>query len=298
MKTDLIIGMATNYSWQDMQPWVVSLWQTGYTGRAILITGNAPGEPVGDAPGYKLGDYAHKWHITPTDASKDPNALRNKLAEFGVELVNIGQISHHPSVERGRVIADVIDATPDLRFVIVSDVKDVAFQSNPIPWLEANLGDFAIAVQSEGNLYRECGGNGKNMREAFGQEAFDAMANEYIMNAGVICGLPGPVADLSRAVYHKSKQDLRLAQFVPTYKDMLADQSALNLLLREPQWKDKTLFSPMDSNFISENSHTCARKVIAGVVYPGNSRVPYAMFHQFCVNGDWWVAVKERYKVE
>jgi hypothetical protein len=143
--------------------------------------------------------------------------------------------------------------------------------------------------------YKENYTNEANMLKAFGQEARDRTIGEEILNAGVIAGKGASVSKLCRAIYSKSKEDLRLVTFTPKYEDMLADQSAMNLVVREPEWIDVVLVASESAGFVSEFHHKQPREVRDGVMYPKGSDVPFCIWHQYCVNGDWWVEVKEKY---
>lgn len=328
MKTDLIVGMAAGYTWQELQPFVLSLKQSGYEGRCVLIFGEGRKETVGDAPGYEPGAYAAKGYVHPVDAAGNKDALYAKLAEYNVEAHDIGAFSEHPIVARFPVIADIIEQASEVRFVLSVDTKDVVFQYDPTKWLEQHLGDKQICAVSEGSTYQQSIGNAVNCRAAFGDDVYESMKEHMVVNAGVIAGRPAILSALHRDVYKLSMTDMRLATSTSLgYKEMLADQTAVNILLRQNNnYSGKTLIATHRDGFVAEYHHLHFSLVNGnrrfavdlaadvnsghrldwpldeyncyqgGVIYPGGSTTPFAIFHQFCVDGDWWVEIKEKYR--
>jgi hypothetical protein len=260
------------------------------------------------------------------DAQGDKGALYAKLSEHGVEAHDIGTFTEHPIMARFPVIADLIDHA-DSRYVLSVDTKDIVFQYDPTVWLEQHLGDKHICVVSEGSTYQQSLGNANNCRAAFGDDVYDSMKEHMVLNAGVIAGLPETLSSLHRDVYKLAATDKRLATFQPGYQEMVADQTAMNIILRQDDsYRDKTLFATHHHGFVAEYHHLhyswvngnrvfesdLAENVRSGqrpdwpldeynyyrngVIYPGGSTVPFAIFHQYMVNGNWWVEVKEKYQ--
>src|SRR5579859_2268872 len=137
MQTDLIIGMASGYTWADLEPFAVSLRRSGYQGRCILITGYGPSDGVN-----------HHGEV-----SIEYRNLTAWLSKFGIETYNPGIFIEHPSIIRGWFAAQVIDKFFVPRFVLCVDTKDVVFQTNPISRLEKNFSHKQIVVVSEMQKY-------------------------------------------------------------------------------------------------------------------------------------------------
>lgn len=284
MTTDLVIGIASSYTWYEIRPFVVSLRRSGYQGRAVLIRGFGPCDPV---------DPNDKMHRRDDEVPLVP-----KLEQYGIEVLDIGEFDKHPILIRFPVIAKFIDDNPDeFRYVLAVDTKDIVFQSDPTVWLANRLGDKRIAVASEIHTYESNGGNNRNIREAFGDAAYHEMKNEEVMNAGVISGWPRDVRDLLLQTYDLAHEDNRLkVGAVVGYQQMIADQTAMNIILRRPEWKSRTLFAGPQDGFVFEYSHVPASVYRDQTIYPKRSEVPYAMFHQYVYNNNWWNDVKSRYQ--
>lgn len=266
----LIIGIATNYTWDDLEPFAVSLRRCGYSDRCILIFEGNVDEP-----------------------------LQKKIAEYQIEIRVVPKTSAHPIVSRFTIIADIIDAISGLDYVVCVDTKDIVFQSDPITWLEKNLGDKSLAIVSEGSLYANNSGNKKNAIDAFGEDVYKTIAKEEVCNAGVIAGRPSIVSRLSRDIYSLCAVDLRLKEFTPTYEDMLPDQTAMNILIRHYPYIDKIKIVSASQGFAFEGVFDKVHKqqdesrVENGIAYPKNSSVPFAIFHQYFA---WLEEVRDIYK--
>lgn len=282
MPTDLIIGMATGYSWSELYPFVVSLRRSGYDGHCILITGQGPHDEVSRLDKVLVEP---NWSID----------LKEKLNKYDVRTLDIGKFEEHPGLYRYPVIADQIDLYKHLyRFVLCVDVKDIVFQSDPIIWLNRFSFDREIVVATEGTKYRGSFiGNKKNVIEAFGLDAYNKLHEKLILNAGVIAGRPDSVHNLLVDIYNLCKKDQRLSTFTPTYKDMFPDQSAMNLILRQEPYLSRTLVA---TDFVFDSGHMQTLKPIFkdGLMYTSFGDV-YPIFHQYFCAGV-WQEVREKYK--
>jgi hypothetical protein len=325
LTTDLIVGMAAGYTWQTLQPFVLSLSRSGYKGRCVLILGDGRKEETGDCPGYAPTDGAQKGYIHPVDATGDRIALCYKLLDYGVEPCDIGSFTEHPIMARFPIIADIIDRSGSLRYVLSVDTKDVIFQYDPTTWLEQHLGDKQVCVVSEGTTYQQSLGNANNCRAAFGDDKYELMKDNMVLNAGVIAGVPSIVSRLHRDIYALTATDKRGGQ--PGYSEMVADQTAMNILLRlDDRYRDTTFFATHRDGFVAEFCHLhyswvngkrkFERHLVEQVengqrpdlpldeynfhrdeaIYPGGSTKPFAINHQYTNNGDWWVELKEKYQ--
>lgn len=223
---DLIIGMAANYTWDDLYPFVVSLRRSGYKGRCILINHE---DQILDRVG--LSPLPH-------------------YRSYGIEG-HEEKLKNHPIVDRFRIIPELI--TGNERFVIACDTSDIVFQSDPMKWMEKHLYPQSLCVVSEGVTYEHSEGNRKNMIEAFGEEAYKWMRENEVINAGVIAGKPWAVKETCENIYEVCLKDRRSGVAGKTWDDMLPDQSALNLIVR-PWWKIATA----EDHFVYEYSHAPA----------------------------------------
>lgn len=169
MDKDLIIGFASNYTWNELQYWVNSIKKTSFSGDIVIVSDNITKETI------------------------------DKLSSKGVELAIFGKKNENGNYQNDSGIAPHVNrffylwhtlnmAKHDYRFVITTDTRDVVFQTNPSEWLEQNLVMHSIVASSEGMRYKNEPWGNKNLLEAFGPFYHNRLKDEYIMNVGVIAG--------------------------------------------------------------------------------------------------------------
>lgn len=269
--TNLIIGIATGYNWETLEPFVVSLRRAGYKDRCILILDQSAEE-----------------------------SLYNKLKEYDIATFTMGNLEEDPIVIRFSVISKIIDTMiSEVKYVICVDTKDIVFQHNPMTWLDNHLGNAKLVVVSEGSLYENNVGNKKNVISAFGKEVYEKIAKEEVCNAGVIAGYAKTVSRLALDIYKLCATDLRLKEFKPTYEDMLPDQTAMNILLRQEAYCSDVLIVSAKDGFAFDGVFSKVHlqqdeaDVIDAIAYPKGSTIPYAIFHQYFA---WQLEVRDKYK--
>jgi hypothetical protein len=286
---DLIIGMASGYIFEDLEPFAVSLSRSGFKGECVLITGEGPKDEV---PRYG-----------PLPKAREDRSLEQMLSKYGITVWNRGEFKEHPSVARQAFVYEYVSQKlddTDLRFVLCTDVKDVVFQSNPIDWLEKNLPeDKDIVVISENQTYGTgpMVGNNKNMVEAFGEEEYKKLQGKWIVNGGVFAGRARAIRALTLLNYNMCLKDKRREYSTPDYKSMLPDQSALNILIRDELFKDKVMMSfPIDGFAFGHPLTRYSTFKDDGKMYPSGSNRPYHIFHQYFDSETWWRKIREVYK--
>ena len=284
MPTDLIIGMASGYTWADLAPFAVSLRRCGYSGRCVLIVGQGPQDVV-------------KHYGELRTRSEE---LSGALHRYGIEILDVGKFDEHPSIARAYFIANFLNDLPcRFRYVVCADTKDVAFQTDPTEWLTAcRVGSKDIVTVSEMQRYGEGDmvGNNLNMVQAFGPEEYSRMLGQEVVNGGIIAGRQVPMLDVASNVFSMCVKDRRRTEtFKPSYMDMLPDQSALNILIRQPMFSSRTFITHPTDGFAF--GHPLARysELRHGVMYPTGCPAPYSIFHQYFNTAEWWNAVRERY---
>src|ERR1700688_3236181 len=118
--TDLIIGAADLYNWEQINNWAKSIRMSGFDGDVALLL-------------YRSTESAR---LDITENTKPLN-----IDVYLVEHDNFGRLINH--TDRGRDtqshqmrffhIWQLLDKQ-DFRYVIVTDVRDVIFQDNPTTW--------------------------------------------------------------------------------------------------------------------------------------------------------------------
>ena len=173
MTKNLVIGFASNYEWKDLQYWVNSLQKTGYSGDINIVSDNMKRETI-----EKLSSKNVKLSLY---------GKQNENGDF------VAEQSIAPHVNRffyiWNAIKDMNSTGPDCyEHVVTTDVRDVVFQSDPITWLEENLGVYSLVASSEGLKYQDEPWGNKNLYDAFGPYYHNLLKDNLIYNVGVIGG--------------------------------------------------------------------------------------------------------------
>jgi len=203
-KKDLIIGAFTNYNFNQLRPWVESIEECGFKGDKLMIMGN----------------YSKETH--------------DELEKRNFFLVEMPKLNVPVHVLRFLAIYDYLkDVHPHYRYVVTTDVKDVYFQTNPIDWLEENLGEKKLVAGSEGMLYKDEPWGNDNLFQTYGTYVHELFKNNKIYNVGTIGGDAEYVKDLVFNIFTNATN-----RPIP-----IVDQAVYNVLLQTQPYKDVTLFA-------------------------------------------------------
>lgn len=219
---DAIIGSITNYTIDQIKPWVESLNRSGFDGDRFMVCYNID---------YKSIDYL-----------KTNNFKLKLFLDLPQQKMytHIPQPNFHICVQRFFDMWEMLRNLKDYRYLISTDVGDVIFQSNPSIWLENNLGDYQINAASESVYYRDetlWGAN--NMLQSFGTSIFETVKDNLIYNAGTISGRFQTVVDTFLAIYNMCQG----------FRTRNPDQAAYNLLLSLEPYRSITRFTESETGW-------------------------------------------------
>jgi hypothetical protein len=207
---DIIIGGASNYSWEHLKYWVNSIAKSGFTGDVILIATNITKETI------------------------------DKLSERGVKVSLYGKRQEDgsfkadskgaPHVERFFYIWNTLNQLNknEYRYVITTDTRDVVFGKNPSDWLRANLKHKMLVCSSEGLKYEDEPWGNQNLLETFGPFFHNILKGNLIYNVGTIAGEFDYVKDLLLMIFQMS-----INRPIP-----IVDQAVFNFLIQQEPYKD------------------------------------------------------------
>jgi hypothetical protein len=164
----LIIGGASNYTWEHLKYWVNSIKKSGFTGDVVLVASNITKETID-----KL-----------TEKGVIVSLYGEKLSDGSFRANGNGA----PHVERFFYIWNHLRNCETYANVILTDTRDVIFQLNPESWLDDNLISNFMVCSSEGLRYvNEPWGN-QNLLQAFGPFFHNLIKDKLIFNVGTIAG--------------------------------------------------------------------------------------------------------------
>jgi hypothetical protein len=206
-KQDLVLGAVGGLPWDQIEVWAQSLANSGFAGMGAVIVYDDNAEVI------------------------------ENLRAIGFQVLRV-ELTGGIMIQRFEDFHNVIrTALDDLRYVVIADVRDVYFQSDPIAWLEANLKRPFLAV-TEAILHKDERWNRANAEASFPGLAHRLM-DRSVYCAGVMAGEAAVVADLMLAIGLVSK-----ATPIKT-----ADQAAYNLLLDMEPYKSACQFTRSEDGF-------------------------------------------------
>jgi hypothetical protein len=276
MAKNLIIGAFSGYNYNQLKPWVESIDTCGFTGDKVMIVGNASQETIDELTkrNFKL-------------VKMDPNAGK--------------QVPIH--VERFVYIWTYLkDYWDEYEYVVTTDVKDVIFQTNPIEWLEKNLGDKKIVAGSESIQYKNEPWGDENLMQTFGPFFYEEFKDCEIYNVGTLGG---------KSEYIK---DLILSLFLDAIGKpiRIVDQSVYNVMIQTQPFKDITYFAQQKNGWACQAGTTAdpskieqfrphlleAEPSFKDGVFLTSTGEPFSIVHQYDRVPEWKKFVMEKYNQE
>lgn len=204
---DVVLGVACNYTLEQLLPWIRSIKQTGFAGDVCLILLNAS------------------------------QSLITAVEREGVIAVPMPTQRNAPIyAERYLHVFDFLKKNEGkYRLAIFVDTRDAIFQQDPVRWLEGNFiptGKRLVVSAESINVENEPT-NVKWARDYFGEYFYKLIREQNVYNGGVIAGYADYVRDICLMVFEMM---LRVPQ-------LGADQIAYNILLSIEPWKSASLFT-------------------------------------------------------
>lgn len=211
---DLILGVVEGYSWNQMEPFVVSLRATGYIGHICFMYRAMAAEALSSlheagielvptplitvpAPGRRrtVRNILHKLHRSPLGK----HDLVSRVSRAGTDIA--AHLSRDPHRTKAELIHSVLGINM-MRFsvwylyltrhgarfkrVMLSDVRDVVFQRNPFDFpLDDKLCAF---LEDDGMTIGTCPHTGPLVRDRFGSDVFHQIESRPVACAGVTIG--------------------------------------------------------------------------------------------------------------
>lgn len=209
---DLIIGNATGYNWDHLKYWVNSIRQTGFGGDVVIVGSDMHGDTV-----EKL-----------TSEGVILNLFGNRTEDGGVETKGQGV----PHVERFFYMETFLK-NKNYDRIVMTDTRDVIFQSNPFDYLTKPLSMYNFVAAGEGMRYKNEPWGNRNLWQAFGPHYYNAMKDNMINNVGVLAGHQRMLESIVGLIFQ-----LSLGRAIP-----IVDQAVYNYILTVPIIRDDTWFA-------------------------------------------------------
>jgi hypothetical protein len=213
MEKDLIIGACKNYNFEQVKPWIRSINECGFQGDKVLFAFNASKETL-----RKIED---EGFIAIGGESRENTAFHME------RFLHIYNYLNNP--------------VNSYRYVVTTDVRDVIFQRNPIPYIDYlhDCFDVNYIAVSEAIQIKNEKWNRENIINCFGQFFYNQIQDEHVLNVGTLAGEAYHIRDLCAALFQLSLNR----------NDWVADQAAYNVLMRWHPYINETHITNLDEAF-------------------------------------------------
>lgn len=281
---DIVIGCITGYDFDKIKPWVNSLDRSGFQGTKAMMCYNVSFDTV---------EELVKRDYSVLTFNKNENLKRFEYKEnFSIVVERFFHLWYFLRQLKG-----------EYRYIVTTDVKDVVFQSNPIEWLEKNIGDKQINVGCESITYENEEWGKNNLQKAYGTVLYEHNKNNLIYNAGTISGKFDTMIDFFLNIY-------MLCQGTNHYIEGGGgpDQAALNILLNMKPYKDITNFAMSEDGYAAQLGttgpqvrNTVKHRLIENCPVMINDTVctstekPFAIVHQYDRITEWKEIIERKY---
>jgi hypothetical protein len=273
MAKSLIIGAFTNYNYNQLKPWAESIDRCGFTGDKVMVVDESTKETI------------------------------EELINQNFHIVAMNKVNLPIHVSRFLFIyAYLKEHWQEYDYVITTDVKDVYFQTNPVEWLEKNLGDKKLVAGSESLKYIDEPWGNQNLMQTFGEFVYDNFKDNEIYNVGTIGGKSEYVKDLILNIFLSA-----INRPIP-----IVDQAVFNVLIQTQPYKDIVKFAQQKDGWACQAGTTVDPSKINsfrpnllekepsfanGLVYTSKCE-PFCIVHQYDRVPEWKKFVRESYNQE
>lgn len=269
---DVIIGTAKGYGWQAIRTYAVSLAQSGFKGRKVLLC----------------------CDVTKT--------AREALTKLGFELYDYVSTAGNTVYERFRVLCDWAELQTDVRYIIHCDVRDVVIQGDPSPFMEKQ--STKIWGATEFILYKDEFCNPEWIRKLYGEETLATLQNEEVVCAGTIAGEFETFKKMIARIYESCtdrfgddqaalnvllRSEFKDVMSIPTYRDGFIATIGWYLIGNA---------NGNAEQFVGRRSLLVPTppQLRDGVVYPHGSDRPFDIIHQYERGALWTSKIQQHYR--
>jgi len=203
--TDLVMGYARGYDWDQLKYWVNSLQATEFAGDVVIVTTSMDAATI---------DELKKRNVTVHIYGKDDGE-----GNFHSEPTAA------PHVERFFYLWEFLDKNKE-RYahsdIVTTDTRDVVFQRNPFDDTMNSEPKWNI-WSSEGLKYKDEPWGAQNYQSTFGEYFWNRIKEKEILNVGVLAGDFDTIREYLIEIFQMS-----LNRPIP-----VVDQAVFNFLARE-----------------------------------------------------------------
>lgn len=211
MTKNVVLGAISGYTWSQVASWAISLITSGYDGVAVAVL-------YGDNPEVKAS-----------------------LERLNFQVV---EVPHRPDVYNQRFLdfAGLLDsAVGQFDRAIITDTRDVLFQSDPFVWLGEHQTK-PVVVTTEGIAFEHEPWNKGVLEKTLPPYAVARLLPLTVCNVGILAGDTAVLADLC----------LQIGLMAEGTRASPADQTCYNYLLQTEAWAAQVQYAYSDAAFVCQ----------------------------------------------
>jgi hypothetical protein len=174
---NLLIGVFSNYTWDNVAPWVNSAKKNIKDCDVVLIALNSDFDTIDKITEKEV-------NVVICNADDEKRIVYNH-SNFA------------PHVERFIHLYNYLKEVKDeYKFIITTDVRDVVFENDPFEYLENNLGDKKLVCGSECLKYSDEPWGNDNLFQTYGKYIHNRFKENEIFNVGILGGYSDYMTDI------------------------------------------------------------------------------------------------------
>lgn len=276
MKKDAVIGVITNLKWEDLRPYAITLAKCGFAGDRLMFVNQIA---------LDVRINLEKWGFTLIDYDLC-EGFEGRSCDSQVDVAawtGFGQWRYKP-------VIDYLEKTAGrYRYIIWTDVRDLMFQLDPIPWIEENLKDpYKLIAARECWLIGDQPHNAQWAKFTAPQD-YEWLKKEEVLCVGSIAGETSAMLELFKEIFQKSL----------ILDPRANDQGIFNWLLRV-KFSDITIVPKMKGGFVATawankryepsaftQDEPPVFNTMDYVVYTPDGFTPFCIVHQFDRDPNW-----------
>lgn len=283
MSKNILLGAVDTLEWWQVKPWVMSAKESGFDGYIWLIVYRSSPDLIAkaEAEGVNIYQVNHTRHMTPIQH----------------QVQNSPTVSHNLRFYHAWELLERLEVDKDYEYCIMTDVRDVVFQTNPIEWLEKHNYISGIIAPSEGMLFKDEPWNKDNMIRGYGETFYNLVVKDAVAcNVGTIAGDIRYMKNMFHVLYSMTE-----GRYYPS------DQSTFNVLVHT-SWCNPFYLLEMDTGWAAQCGTTLdptksflwsnvigPRPTVAnGKVYNSRGEL-YCLAHQWDRVPELKIAINEKY---
>ncbi len=211
-KTNAILGLIKNYDWIDLEPFVLSLKNTGYTGKIVFFYNNIDEttlKKLSDC-GVELIEFIETFPYINGGNFKDTGILSKELV-LEKNFFSFRYVIYYLFLRNSQ---------EEYENIMLSDIRDVVFQKDPFDFdIDEKLCCF---LEAEGWPIKKSEHNAVGILKSYSKEELDKIGNNLIACAGTIIGYAPEI---------KKYVDTLLREFIRIKSKNADDQFIFNYLI-------------------------------------------------------------------